>query len=224
MDCRHGNRGSAARRGTVVRAVWCAVMFAAGAALLSGCQAAGAVAYAVAGPPSVPARYTPAMEPMAVLVENYQNPALSYLDSEQLAQRIYADLQNHQVAPMIDPQETARLRSSRGATEFRKMNVASVGHALGAKQVLYINIIDSAVDSDASNLIQGQLEMRVQIIDVASGSARWPAGASGGYPVTVELPVLIKSSDADPALAHEHMVASAAANISHLFYAWKPQD
>ena len=47
------------------------------ALLPAGCNVVGVVAYKVAGPPKVPAKYVPPKEPMVVLVERYNAPSAS---------------------------------------------------------------------------------------------------------------------------------------------------
>src|SRR5436190_1062063 len=91
-----------------------------------GCNVIGAVAGKTLGEPDVKAMYLPSKEPMAVIVENWRNPAGNASDAEQLARLIARDLRSYDVAELIDPGAVLDLKQKR-SEEFRKMSIAQIG-------------------------------------------------------------------------------------------------
>src|SRR5438067_11012750 len=103
---------------------------------VSGCAAPSALLYKFAGPPAIPPKYVVPQHPLLLLVENAHSGAVAIPEADELARVIYDDLQEHKVAPLIDPARVHDLRDQ-GATAFGKMSIAQIGQRLGAAQVLY---------------------------------------------------------------------------------------
>src|SRR5256885_4953570 len=104
--------------------------------LLGGCAAAGAIAYKVAGPPKIDAKYTPAKTPTLVLVENFHHQTSAEPDSDLLARYIGDDLTVNKVVPVVDLDRLRSLRDSKPG-EFSRMSISAIGRAVDARQVLY---------------------------------------------------------------------------------------
>jgi hypothetical protein len=114
---------------------------------LSGCYAVGAVAYKVAGPPPVEAKYVPKKVPMLVVVENYSNPSATQVDAQRVADAVTETFRRRDIAPMIDADVLQSLRDADPA-KVRRMTIPQVGAATKAYQVLYVDLQDVDLDAD----------------------------------------------------------------------------
>src|SRR2546426_898908 len=80
--------------------------------------------------------------------------------------------------PLKSPDDLYQLRAA-DPIKFRKMTIPSVGKAVGAKQVLYVNLTQSRVDlTPGTEMLKGRIGVLVRVVDVTSGVTRWPSGAS----------------------------------------------
>src|SRR6185436_18364514 len=77
---------------------------------LSGCALIEAVGSKVA-PKQIEAQYTPPQKPMLVLVENYRDPSATQIEGEMLTRYLIDELTAHHVAPVIEFDSLAALRS-----------------------------------------------------------------------------------------------------------------
>lgn len=189
----------------------------------AGCMAGGTFMYKAFGPSAVPAKYTLAKEPTLILVENYHNPGAVGFDAEQIARTVGDQFTENKVAPVIDQDKLVALREA-NSTKYRGMNIQDVGRALGAKQVIYVDLLESGVDIDPTqNALHGHSTARVRVVDVATGKSLWPLDMTEGYQLTTDVPY----GDVDNKLAaeaHNQVVTAMSTAIGHLFYAWKPES
>ncbi len=200
-----------------------AIVLLAIGSLLGGCEIPATIVYKVAGPLPVPAKYKPPMQPMLVLIENYANPAVTQMDAEPVAMRLIEQLREHAVAPMVGMEELSNVRRTRGES-YRSMKVYEIGQAVGAKQVLYVELIECDVMIESGGeLMRGTGRARVRMVDVAGGVTSWPDGASAGEPVEVRTPLLQARNGADEPLLRAMIHASLADRIAKLFYSWQPE-
>ena len=192
--------------------------------LASGCTAASALQYKLAGPPAVEPQYVPAKESMLVLVENYRASAAGQSDAEVLARHLVRELKTHDVAPLVPLDALYALQTNEGAA-FRKMSMAAVGRKLGAKQVLYVDVQQSSIGAaPGSELLKGRIGVQVRVVDVGTGATRWPTEATEGIPLAYETPLPRADVNTTEAMVRQRMNAVMARNIARLFYKWKPQD
>jgi hypothetical protein len=187
-----------------------------------GCAGVGAMWFKAFGPPDVQAKYTPPNESTVVLVENYRNPVMTEFDADRIAREVGEDLTTHKVVVVVDQDKVRDLRDS-DPEKFRDMTIPSIGKALGAKQVIYVDLLASDVSGDAThNLVGGQADARVRVVEVESGHTIWPSDSQGGYPVGAKVPY----ADASPTAAkevHNALLASLSEQIGRLFHKWKPE-
>lgn len=183
-----------------------------------GCNVLGLVAAKTTGGPPIPAAYVPPKIPMVVMAENWRNPAGSSIDTDQLVRYVRDDLEAHGVAPQIDPVAVLDLRSKSPAA-YRAMSIAQVGQQVGAKQVLYINVVSSSLDSpQGAEFVRGNCNARVKIVDVATAQVTWPADAADGYPITVQTPVLQGGPNVDDTTLRQSLQRMVAKRVGQLFY------
>lgn len=198
-------------------AVLCLTVFA-----VAGCRKISAITYKVMGPDPIPAAYVPEQEPMLVLVENYRNPSESYLDAERFTPHLIQNLTDNKVAPIVDPVELYALRD-RKPGQLQKMSIAAIGREVGAKQVLYVDLVTCDVDLGAgSDTFKGSIAVRVKIIDAQSGEILWPTHATDGYPVSFETPVTRAAEGVTRDTVLDMTYRGAADQVAKLFYTWKP--
>jgi hypothetical protein len=192
--------------------------------MLSGCNVGGAAMRVIQGPEVHHAQYEPKKEMMAVLVENYAKGSGGHLDADQVAAFLCAELRNNNVAPVVDPAKVYELRVDDPA-KFHAMSIAAVGRAVGAEQVLYVDIQSLTVDGPAgSETMKGALAARVKIVDVKTGDSRWPAESTGGYPVEYETPWLNQAPEVNANTVEEKLDRSVADSLARLFYTWKDPE
>ena len=190
----------------------------------AGCQALGVLAYKILGPPAVAAQYVPnKTRPMLVLVENYQHQSSAAAASDLLGQYVAHDLQTYQIAPIVPPEELQALRDERGA-DFRTMSITSIGQAVGAEQVLYIQLQSSDVTPLAGGeSFSGQAAATVRVVDAATGETLWPSDISAGYGVSANVKLGGTSAKSVQDVRRELNIRLTD-EISRLFRKWKPDD
>jgi len=184
--------------------------------LVSGCNLLGA-AFSKVVPDSVEAEYIPEKEPMAVVVENF-NQGTGEFEGDQIALYIGEELTRNKIAPVVDATKVYDLRAADPA-KFRTLSLATIGRNVGAKQVLYVDLMDSAVGGPiASNSMKGTISARVKIIDTATGKSRWPQDAEAGFPISLETAFYEKRTEVNEASVREQLHRKAADVIAKLFY------
>ncbi len=120
--------------------------------LLSGCEIPGVLLHKAFGEVPVPAEYVPNKVATLVLVENYRSPDETVLDGDQIAHQIDDELKKEAELPLIDPDKLAPMREE-DPTKFRSMSCQAVGRAVGAKQVIYVDLVESSVVGDVTQSV-----------------------------------------------------------------------
>ena len=190
---------------------------------LSGCTPLGVLAYKVAGPQPIAAKYTPDQTPMLVFVENRSQPSAT-VGPDVLAGYIVEDFEENKVAPIIPAERLQELRDSK-LGEFSKMSVASIGKALGASQVLWIVMVEDQVSTlQGEEGTTGHALVNVKLIDVTSGQMIWPKDQASGYTVSASTNLGIDSTQANAKDVHRRIYGSLATQIGKLFHKWTPEN
>ncbi len=190
----------------------------------TGCAAGGVVWFKAFGPAKVAAKYEPLKQSTLVLVENYHNPALTEFDADEISRGVVEELKKNDVVPVIDVDKLNALRDA-DHTKYAAMTIPAIGKAVGAKQVIYVDLIEAGVETDPSqSAMRGQAVARVRLVDVESGNTLWPLDSPNqGYSVGAELPY--SQGDASTAVTmHGQLITSLSSQIAKLFYAWKPES
>jgi hypothetical protein len=190
-----------------------------------GCAAAGAAAYAATPADTIKAKYNIPKGPTLVLVESFGNAGDATLYADQLGVALVRDLQDNKAAQLVDPRLLVNLREG-DTDKYNKMTIDGIGRALGAKQVLYVNVLRAQLDNPAgSTSARGQIAVVVRIVDSTSGETAWPAYARDGELIQIQTPWL--SSDAPVPMrpdVRQDMVMRTADSVSKLFYDWEPES
>jgi hypothetical protein len=174
--------------------------------------------------PSVPAQYIPPKtSPMLVLVENRKNPGMVWPESEQLATFISADLTAHNICPVIPQSKLADLRD-KDPLAMRRMSITAIGKAVDAKQVLYVDV--ESVDNPAVTgaPVAGRLEMRVHVVDVATGKTAWPVAPNEPTSLSFEAQAPLNLEPDRMMVFSEAVFRGAGHDVARLFYEYDPTE
>lgn len=187
--------------------------------LISGCNIVSAVAYKVSGAPKEPAEYKPENRLTLVLVEHYENPDQYHGSAVQLERQISNELAENKAVPLVPGEKLEVLRSNDVAA-YRKLSIDQVGKALGAKQVIYVNLVKFTADTPiGGSELAGLAEARVRIIDVDTGRKLWPADSSEGREIKYETKHEEAVNFESRPEVQDQLSQSLAGKIARLFYA-----
>jgi hypothetical protein len=191
--------------------------------VLTGCELPGVVLHETIGQLWEPAKYELKKVPTLVLVENYRVPDEMQLDGDQLAHQIGDELKKEAKVDVVDPDKVVPLREE-DPTKFHSMTIPEIGKAVGAKQVIYVDLKQSAVTADISqSVVHAEALAQVRVVDVETGSTLWPASASHGQELEAK-------ADYDPsdtshaASMRTDMLTQLSSRIAKLFHRWQPDN
>jgi hypothetical protein len=192
-------------------------------ALTAGCGALGVPLHSFFGDPPIQAQFEPPKVPTLVLVENPRSPGDVQVDADQIAQQVCEELKTKAKLEIIDPDKVAKLREE-DPRKYHAMFVADIGKAVGAKQVIYVDLLESTVTGDLTQTtIQAQAVAHVRVVDVTTGLAIWPASPPDGKELSSKMD--FDSLDSTKAMAmHMDMLTQLSSRVSKLFYTWKADD
>jgi hypothetical protein len=191
--------------------------------LLTGCSGVGAIAYKLSPPEKTPALYKLGADPTVVLVEDSHNPAAAEMDSMHIAALLRDDLREHKSAVLVDDNAVMKLRDADPAA-FAKMSLTDIGRAVGAKQIVYVDVQRVGIEIDTGGqMVRGSIECLSRVIDVRTGINRWPADSPVGVPVGFETPFTAineRMTEADVrAKLHEKVVLT----VGRFFRDWQAE-
>ncbi len=199
------------------------VLLAGMSATLGGCEIAGVLLHQLIGEPPVDAQYDLPKGPTLVLVENYRSPDAIQFDADQISHAVTDELKKPGKIEVINPDKVLALRDE-DESKYRTMNIAAVGKAVGAKQVIYVDLVESEVNKDPSaGAVSAQATARVRVVDSETGRTLWPSNATAGK----ELSQPIDFQQVDPshvAAMHTQLLTKLSSKIAKLFYRWSPDD
>jgi hypothetical protein len=153
-----------------------------------------------------------------VLVENFENPDLYAAPSERISRGIADSLTEKKVATFIDLTKINDLRTS-DPKDYHKMDVPAIGRAVGAKQVIYVNLVKLNADSPiGGERFRGQAEVQVKVIDSETGHTLWPLDSSGGRVVRFDTKYAANQDDTQFALIQDQLCQNLTNRISALFH------
>jgi hypothetical protein len=190
---------------------------------VGGCALPGALAYKIFGPSEIPARYSVPKTPLLVLVENAHSGSIAMPEADALSQVIFDDLQEHHVAPLIDPIKVHELRDH-NPTGFAKLSIAEIGRELGAQQVLYIRVHQLDIESPpASGAVRLKIGANIRIVETASARTTWPeSGDTEAY--DVETPWQRIEPGTSRSGLNQEVLRESGEEIARWFYAYKPEN
>lgn len=195
------------------------------ALVAGGCNLVGAVLYKVTPELEIPPKFVLKKDaPTVVLVENYRTPDLAANDAELLARSLQAKLDEKKVAPIIKTEKIFDLRNSR-PKDFAKMTVPEIAKAVGAEQVIYVDLQSGGISSmTGQSLFQGKAYVAVKVIDAKTGATLFPTESADGIGLGFETnPRKGRDEGSYPAVRSE-LYDGMAKTIGRLFYPYKPSE
>lgn len=185
-------------------------------ALTGGCTTVGYVLSSI--PQTVDAQYKPPQTPMLVLVENRHNPDTTIAEADQLTGFIIDELATYKVAPIVDQKKLYKLRDTE--KNINKMTISEIGKAVGAEQVLYVDLQQLNVGGMKEGIpVHGRLNAAVHIVDVKTGKTSFPAMSQGSWPVNFETPMAsLEMTGQNEEAVRESLLATAGTSIGRLFH------
>jgi hypothetical protein len=190
--------------------------------VLCGCNVLGIVTAKSNGAEEVPAQYVPAKDSLLVLAESYGAAPSAGIDTQYLGFALTKNLREHEIAPTIDPKVLTQLRDANG-DQYNKMTIDSIGRAVGAKQVLYVQIITAQVDQpNGGDQVRGAMAAKVRIVDSDTGQTRWPAGSRSGVVVQIQTEWSRIDSSSQSKI-HDEMADELSEAIGKLFRSYIPE-
>ena len=193
-------------------------------AQLGGCQLVGAIVAKTQGPEKVAALYTPKKVPTLILSEH--NPAANVddLSAEDIGRRVADFWAPLKLAPMVDLAKLDQLRQEHPAAYYQ-MSTVAIGKALGAEQVLYIDVRDCHDESaGGSDTIRATAAARVKMVDVATGQTLWPPDAAEGYALDADTQFHARGEGVSESTQMQEVRQMLANKIIKVFYEHLPDD
>lgn len=203
----------------VMMSAWClGLVLAAG-----GCEVPAYVATVITGPPKIPAVYELMDRPTVVLVDDYHNKLPAMTLASLLAGRTGEALKDHEVIETLIPSTTVDTLRARHE-DFRKWPIDRIGRQVGAEQVLYISI-ERYQMTDEQQIFHPRVDVRVKVIDVASGTRMFPAGDQA-YPLvsTLHYRNMEGAGAGTQAVLANRLMEYTADKIAKLFYKHKQPE
>ncbi len=187
---------------------------------LGGCNIVGPVAAVAAGPPKLEAQYVLPNVPTVVFVDdprNLVNPVtLRKVIAETASQELMVE---ELLTTTISPQDAIAI-TQRSDRAGKKMSIEDLGRAVGAQQVIYVQIITFARSPDGYTP-RPVASALVKVIDVANGQRVFPARGDNGWPVnTVGAPVdpSLYGSRTSNAKIFETLARQLGDQVAKVFY------
>ncbi|HRP61916.1 MAG TPA: hypothetical protein PK400_01335 [Phycisphaerales bacterium] len=190
--------------------------------VVSSCNIVGPAAYIVAGPPTVDAEYKLQDRPTVVFIDDRENLINPVSLRRVLADRVSQELMTRKlVTRTISPQDAMGL-ASRYDTNREVMPIDAIGRAVGAEQVLFIEIL--AFSDRVDNTIpRAAAVVRVRLIDVENRVRLYPSADSEqvGRVVQIttrEFPPDAYQSRSSRVKIYETLAQDSGDRIAKLFY------
>lgn len=192
---------------------------------LAGCNVIGVVADKVAGDRPLKPAYEPdKLAPLVVLAENYRSTWSDNSDAHRIETAVSERLIEHEVAPIIPSDKVFALRD-RDPTGYRKLTVVQIGQALGAKQVIYIDLAGVSVGTTiGSDALKGSASANVKLIDVDSGVVLFPKDLDSGVGVAFESELRRSSYRNTTESVRIETIVGLSDQIARLFHSYRASD
>jgi hypothetical protein len=218
----HSDRGSSApcRRAGAVAA--CLVL---GAVLLVGMFAGGCnylipAAYLIEGPPKEPARYELPRRKTVVYVDDRTNRMTRAALRAAVGEEVGTLILQQALVPEVVSTKDAVAYARRADSSDKQVSIRRIGEAVGAEQVIYIDIDEYRISADGATPRPAAI-VNVKVIDVGSGARLWPDGTDTGERMVVrtrEQSLELYNSSAGRRRVEDALAKQVAEDVSKLFY------
>ena len=208
------------RVGAGVR-TWLALGAALAVALVTGgCNYLIPAAYLVEGPPKEAARYELPRRKTVVYVDDRANRMTRAALRTAVGEDVGSLLLQQALVPEVVSTKDAVSYARRVDTSDKQVSIRKIGEAVGAEQVIYIDVDDYRISADGATPRPAAI-VNVKVIDVASGARLWPDGTDEGERMIVrtrEQSIELYSSSAGRRRVEDALAKQVAEDVSKLFY------
>jgi hypothetical protein len=191
--------------------------------LASGCNIIGYGAHVICGPSEVKAKYILPKRPTVVYVKDQPSPTGEKVEGDAVAAQIESQLKAFDLAPTIDSTRITDMQTSHPAA-FNDMSPSQLAKAVGAEQVIFVQITDSRVEMEGvSDMLRGRISATVNVYD-AEGNLLWPNELDGGSIISYGTPTMRLSDTVNRASVERNLINGLSVRVAALFRTYKPED
>jgi hypothetical protein len=105
---------------------------------------------------------------------------------------------------------------------YRKMSVAAIAQAVGAKQVIYVSLYDYNSDAPmGGTFVKWKASAKVKVVDAATGLSRWPVDLTDGEPLTAETDYKENEEGKGELAIRDELNRKLAEQIGNLFHSYQ---
>jgi hypothetical protein len=212
-----GGDGSARRRAGIAA---CACIALLAGIVAGGCNYLIPAAYLIEGPPKEPARYELPQRKTAVYVDDRANRMTRASLRIAVGEEVGTLLLQQALVPEVVSSRDSVAYARRADTSDKQVSIRKIGEAVGAEQVIYIDVDEYRLSADGATPRPAAI-VHVKVIDVASGARLWPDGTDEGERMIVrtrEQSLELYNSSAGRRRVEEELAKQVAEDVSKLFY------
>jgi hypothetical protein len=190
--------------------------------LTSGCNVIGYGAHVLAGPPEVHAKYVLEKRPTVVYVKDMPSATAEKIEGDAVAAQVEQQIRDFELAPTIDSASVVDLQTSRPA-QFHTMTPSQIAKAVGAEQVIYVQINESRVDMEAVNdMLRGKISATVSVYD-SEENLLWPTQVDGSSVISYGTPTMRISDNVTRSSVERNLINELSVRVGSLFRTYKPE-
>lgn len=191
---------------------------------LGGCNIIGVVSDKLAGDmPVEPVHRPDPTKKMVVIAENYRGSG-DPSDAARLGQIVTDRLAVNNVAPLVSNDRLMEVRD-RSPMAYRKMSVVEIARAVGAEQVVYIDVGGVGVGTQlGGDSLKGVASANVKLIDVSTGAVLYPRDMDAGEAVSFESDLHRASSEWTADRVRGETLMGLGIRVARLFHTYRRSD
>jgi hypothetical protein len=188
--------------------------------LAPGCNFLIPASYLIEGPPKEPARYELPRRKTVVYVDDRANRMTRAALRTAVGEEVGTLLLQQALVPEVISTRDAVAYARRVDTTDKHVSIRKIGEAVGAEQVIYVDIDEYRISADGATPRPAAI-VNVKVIDVASGARLWPDGTDQGEQMVIrtrEQSMELYNSSAGRRRVEDALAKQVAEDISKLFY------
>lgn len=198
--------------------------------LLSSCNILGPAAFIIDGLPKRDAQYALMDRPTVVFVDDPRNALSDRNLRRYIGDKVATELMLNKIVTVTISSADA-LGVARGDRHGKRMPIEAIGRAVGAEQVLYIEMMSFTLSPD-NVTPQPMGYCQIKVIDAVNRTRLFPitdesSQAAAAYPVQVALPKLspeLYRSASGRRKINEQLANHMADRIAKVFYRHVPNE
>lgn len=185
-----------------------------------GCNYLIPASYLIEGPPKEAARYELPRRKTVVYVDDRANRMTRAALRTAVGEEVGTLLLQQALVPEVISSKDAVSYARRVDTSDKQVSIRKIGEAVGAEQVIYIDVDEYRISADGATPRPAAI-VNVKVIDVGSGARLWPDGTDEGERMVVrtrEQSLELYNSSAGRRKVEDALAKQVAEDVSKLFY------